>query len=50
METRQFATFTVDALLFGVEVYKVQEIIRYQEMTAVPLAGHGAGRPDQPAR
>jgi purine-binding chemotaxis protein CheW len=42
METRQFATFTVDTLLFGVEVYKVQEVIRFQEMTVVPLAGHGA--------
>jgi purine-binding chemotaxis protein CheW len=42
METRQLATFTVDTLLFGVEVYTVQEVIRYQEMTAVPLAAHGA--------
>jgi len=42
METRQFATFTVDTLLFGVEVYKVQEVIRFQEMTVVPLAGRGA--------
>jgi purine-binding chemotaxis protein CheW len=42
MEIRQFATFTIDSLLFGVEVHKVQEVIRYQEMTAVPLAGRGA--------
>lgn len=42
METRQFATFTVDSLLFGVEVYKVQEVIRYQDMTTVPLAARGA--------
>ena len=42
METRQFATFTVDTLLFGIEVHKVQEVIRYQEMTAVPLAARGA--------
>lgn len=42
METRLFATFTVDTLLFGIEVHKVQEVIRYQEMTAVPLAAHGA--------
>ncbi|MDQ1484874.1 MAG: purine-binding chemotaxis protein CheW [Actinomycetota bacterium] len=42
METRQLATFTVDTLLFGVEVSTVQEVIRYQEMTAVPLAAHGA--------
>jgi purine-binding chemotaxis protein CheW len=42
METRQFATFTVDTLLFGIEVTNVQEVIRYQEMTAVPLAARGA--------
>jgi purine-binding chemotaxis protein CheW len=35
---RQFSTFAVDRLLFGVEVEKVQEVIRYQEMTRVPLA------------
>ncbi len=35
---KQFATFLVDKLLFGVEVEKVQEVIRYQEMTRVPLA------------
>ena len=37
-DTRQFATFHLDALYFGVEVLKVQEVIRYQEMTRVPLA------------
>ena len=35
---KQFSTFTVDRLLFGVEVEKVQEVIRYQVMTRVPLA------------
>jgi purine-binding chemotaxis protein CheW len=35
---KQFSTFVVDRLLFGVEVEKVQEVIRYQEMTGVPLA------------
>jgi len=35
---KQFSTFVVDRLLFGVEVAKVQEVIRYQEMTRVPLA------------
>jgi purine-binding chemotaxis protein CheW len=35
---KQFSTFVVDCLLFGVEVEKVQEVIRYQEMTRVPLA------------
>lgn len=37
-ETRQFSTFFLDGLFFGVEVLKVQEVIRYQEMTRVPLA------------
>ena len=35
---KQFSTFVVDRLLYGVEVEKVQEVIRYQEMTRVPLA------------
>ena len=35
---KQFSTFVVDRLLFGVEVEKVQEVIRYQAMTRVPLA------------
>ena len=35
--SRQFCTFFLDNLYFGVEVYKVQEVIRYQEMTRVPL-------------
>ncbi len=35
---RQFATFFVDGLFFGVEVLKVQEVIRHQAMTRVPLA------------
>jgi purine-binding chemotaxis protein CheW len=38
MTHQQFATFFVDRLFFGVEVLKVQEVIRYQEMTRVPLA------------
>ena len=37
-EDRQFCTFMVDGLYFGVEVLQVQEVIRYQEMTRVPLA------------
>ena len=36
--TRQLCTFLLDDLLFGIEVMNVQEVIRYQEMTAVPLA------------
>jgi purine-binding chemotaxis protein CheW len=35
---RQYCTFTVDGHYFGVDVLKVQEVIRYQEMTRVPLA------------
>lgn len=37
-EARQFCTFFLDQLFFGVEVQRVQEVIRYQEMTRVPLA------------
>ncbi len=37
-ETRQFYTFFLDGLYFGIDVQKVQEVIRYQEMTRVPLA------------
>jgi len=36
--TKQFCTFFVNDLFFGVEVLKVQEVIRYQGMTRVPLA------------
>ncbi|MCZ7527736.1 MAG: chemotaxis protein CheW [Acidimicrobiia bacterium] len=35
---RQYCTFTLDGQNFGVEVRKVQEVLRYQDMTAVPLA------------
>jgi purine-binding chemotaxis protein CheW len=34
----QYATFFVDNLLFGVEVLRVQEVLRYQAMTSVPRA------------
>ncbi|MGE0679660.1 MAG: chemotaxis protein CheW [Candidatus Binatia bacterium] len=37
-DDRKFCTFTLDGMLFGVEVLKVQEVIRFQEMTRVPLA------------
>jgi purine-binding chemotaxis protein CheW len=37
-QTRQLCTFSLDSLLFGVEVVNVQEVIRYQEMTKIPLA------------
>jgi len=35
---RQFCSFYLDGLFFGVEVEKVQEVIRHQEQTPVPLA------------
>lgn len=35
---KQYATFVLDGLYFGVEVLQVQEVIRYQQMTRVPLA------------
>ncbi|MCI0366064.1 MAG: chemotaxis protein CheW [Phycisphaerales bacterium] len=34
----QYCTFFVDGQYFGVSVLRVQEIIRYQELTRVPLA------------
>lgn len=36
-KTQQFCTFFVKDQFFGVPVEKVQEVIRYQEMTRVPL-------------
>ncbi len=36
--TNQFCTFYLDNYFLGVEVLKVQEVIRYQAMTRVPLA------------
>lgn len=38
MATNQFCTFFLDGMFLGVEVLKVQEVLRYQEMTQVPLA------------
>jgi purine-binding chemotaxis protein CheW len=34
----QFCTFYVDGLFLGVEVVQIQEVLRYQDMTPVPLA------------
>jgi purine-binding chemotaxis protein CheW len=34
----QYATFYVDGLFFGVNVLDVQEVLRFQEMTPIPLA------------
>jgi purine-binding chemotaxis protein CheW len=41
--SQQFTTFTLDGHLFGVEVETVQEVIRYQETTRVPLAPGSVG-------
>lgn len=37
-DNQQYCTFYLDRFFFGVEVMKVQEVLRYQEMTRVPLA------------
>ena len=37
-QEHQYCTFYVAGYYFGIDVLKVQEIIRYQEMTRVPLA------------
>ena len=37
-EQRQYSTFFLEGFLFGVEVKQVQEVLRFQEMTRVPLA------------
>lgn len=37
-EQRQFCTFFLDNYFFGVDVQQVQEVLRYQEQTRVPLA------------
>jgi purine-binding chemotaxis protein CheW len=36
--SRRYITFYVGDMFFGVEVLKVQELLRYQEITPVPLA------------
>ncbi len=38
LATRQYCTFYADGLFFGVEVEQVQEVIRFQPITRVPLA------------
>lgn len=36
--TRQYCTFYVDEMCFGIEVHKIQEILKYQPVTRIPLA------------
>jgi purine-binding chemotaxis protein CheW len=43
MTTVQYTTFVVGGHHFGVEVADVQEVIRYQPMTPVPLAPRTVG-------
>jgi purine-binding chemotaxis protein CheW len=43
MTDNQFATFMVNDLFFGIDVLRVQEVLRYQEMTRIPLAPAVAG-------
>ena len=38
MSSQQFCTFLLDGCLFGVPVPLVQEVIRFQDTTPVPLA------------
>jgi purine-binding chemotaxis protein CheW len=37
-ESRRFATFKVAEMFCGIDVAQVQEVLKYQEMTPVPLA------------
>jgi len=37
-QRKQFCTFYLDSRLFGVDVLKIQEVLRFQPMTEVPLA------------
>ena len=37
-ETRQFCSFYLDRLLFGIESQKIQEVVAYRELRSVPLA------------
>jgi len=37
-QTHQFCTFYLDKLMFGVDLEKVQEVLRHLEITEIPLA------------
>lgn len=39
--TVKYATFYIEDLFLGIDVLKVQEVLRYQEMTRVPRAPEG---------
>lgn len=38
MATHQFCTFTLERFTFGLEVHAIQEVLRAQPLTPVPLA------------
>lgn len=38
MSAKQFCSFWLGDRMFGVDVERVQEVLRYQEMTPIPLA------------
>ena len=38
---RQFCTFYLDGLLFGIDLQQVQEVIRFLQMTRIPLSHPG---------
>ena len=38
VKSQQFCTFYLEKLMFGVDLEKVQEVIRYLEITEIPLA------------
>ena len=40
MDETRFCTFFLDGLFFGIEVERVQEVFRYQQMTRVPRAAN----------
>lgn len=42
-DTKQFCTFNLADLFLGVEVSRVQEVLRYQDMTEVPLTSSVVG-------
>lgn len=43
MKTHQFSTFYIDQYYLGVDVSNVQEIIRHQKMTKIPLSSDVIG-------
>ncbi len=41
--SKQYCTFSLGDLYLGVEVHRVQEVLKYQNMTPVPLAARVVG-------